>query len=31
MIVFRILPGKPTGERPQGKSRRTWEDNNKLI
>ena len=25
--AFKILTGKPTGKRPLGKPRRTWEDN----
>ena len=26
-MAFRMLTGKPTGERPLGSSRRRWEDN----
>ena len=26
-IAFKILTGKPTGQRPLGRSRRRWEDN----
>ena len=26
----KILTGKPTGKRPLGKSRRRWEDNNRM-
>jgi len=28
--VYRVLMGKPEGERPLGRPRRTWEDNIKL-
>ena len=28
--MHRVLVGKPEGKRPLGRSRRTWEDNNKL-
>jgi hypothetical protein len=29
--AYRILVGKPEGKRPQGRSRRRWEDNIKWI
>jgi hypothetical protein len=28
--VYRVLVGKPEGERPQGRRRRRWEDNIKM-
>jgi hypothetical protein len=28
--AYRILVGKPEGQRPQGKPRRRWVDNNKM-
>ena len=28
--AFRILTGKPTGKKPLGRSRRRWEDNNRI-
>jgi len=28
--VYRVLVGKPEGERPQGRPRRRWEDNIKM-
>ena len=28
--TFKILTGTPTGERPLGRPRRTWEDNNRM-
>jgi 3-oxoacyl-ACP reductase-like protein len=28
--VYRVLVGKPEGERPLGKSRHRWEDNSKI-
>jgi hypothetical protein len=28
--VYRVLVGKPEGERPLGRSRRRWEDNIKM-
>ena len=28
--AFKILTGKPTGKRPLGRSRRRWEDNNRM-
>ena len=28
--VYRVLVGKPVGNRPLGGLRRTWEDNNKM-
>jgi hypothetical protein len=28
--VYRILVGKPEGERPLGRPRRRWEDNNRI-
>jgi hypothetical protein len=28
--VYRVLVGRPEGKRPQGRSRRRWEDNIKM-
>ena len=28
--AFKILTGKPAGERPLGRPRRRWEDNNRI-
>jgi hypothetical protein len=30
MGMYRVLVGKPEGERPLGRPRRRWEDNNKM-
>jgi len=29
--LYRVLMGKPEGERPLGRSRRSWEDNIKMY
>jgi hypothetical protein len=29
-VMYRVLVGKPEGNRPLGRPRRRWEDNNKM-
>ena len=31
MSAFKVLTGKPTGNRPLGRPRRRWEDNIRMV